>query len=136
MSDDKMYVSRNFKTGMKQIYDIEVDELATNWKYCGGNKGGNLSYFRMSNPKTELPKHIKVCPCGAKIDENCYITNGVDIIPVGKCCIRFILAYQGRICDKCGSRHRNRRDNICNACRNKFFIRYFPKGEEVTLSFK
>ena len=33
-----MYVSKRFEQGMKQIYDIEVDELATNWKYCGGEK--------------------------------------------------------------------------------------------------
>ena len=133
---DKMYVSKRFEQGMKQIYDIEVDELATNWKYCGGEKGSNLCYFRMCHPKTNLPKHVKVCPCGCEIDENYFITDGVDFISLGKCCIRFILAHQGRICDKCGARHRNRRDNICNLCRSKFFIRYFPKGEEITLSFK
>ena len=89
----------------------------SNWKYCGGNNGRHLRYFRLSCPHDDLPEHANDCVCGHKIVENCYITDGEQILILGNCCIKKFITKHSRTCEKCGQPHKNRVVNRCNTCR-------------------
>lgn len=75
-----MSISKQFMKGLSN-YKISIKEINdNNWKYCGGNQGSHLNYFKISRKNTNLPPHIDKCICGHHIEENCYITNGDRII--------------------------------------------------------
>jgi uncharacterized protein (DUF3820 family) len=87
-------------------------------KYCGGNKGSHLNYFKIFfTSDRELPKPEDKCICGHFIVDNCYITDGKEIIVLGNCCIKRFVPKCGRTCEKCGENHKNRKNNLCNKCR-------------------
>lgn len=110
-------LTERFKKGLEN-YDISIDELQNgSWFYCGGNRGRHLNYFKLSCPNDDLPSPIGECVCGHAIQENCYITNGTEIIVMGNCCIKRFVSYSSRTCDKCKKPHRNRKVNLCNNCR-------------------
>lgn len=99
-------------------YDLTYDEILNGgWKYCGGNKGRHLNYFKLSCKDDDLPEKNDRCVCGHKIVENCYITNGDDILVLGNCCIKKFVPNSSRTCDKCNKPHKNRKVNQCNNCR-------------------
>lgn len=113
--------SERFINGLKK-YDLTPNEIIKgDWKYCGGDKKGrHLNYFNMVCPDDEIPEKQSHCVCGHKIKENCYITNGDEILILGNECIKRFLrdGKSGRTCEVCGASHRNRKRNRCNNCKN------------------
>jgi len=110
-------ISKQFQKGLAE-YDLSIDDL-TKWRYCGGNKGRHLNYFRKCCPNDDKPENKDECICGHAIVENCYITNGPELLIVGNCCINRFLPKEnaGRSCEICKKRHKNRKDNLCHDCR-------------------
>ena len=103
-------------------YNVTLEDIQSgNWRYCGGDKGHRLKYFHLSQPGREPPKHEFKCACEHDIEENCYITNGETYIVLGNVCINRFLPYNlaGRNCSNpdCRERHKNRKVDLCNACR-------------------
>ena len=111
-------ISKRFLNGL-ELYNLDIDELKADWKYCGGSEGRHLRYFELSCPDEYLPEHETNCICGHKIHENCYLTNGEEILTLGNCCIQRFLPYSGRMCRDCSRPHKSRRDNLCKACSRK-----------------
>lgn len=114
-----MEVSKRFLTGLNK-YKVSYDDIVNNWYYMGGEKGHHLNYFRKHYPNDEIPEHSNNCICGHKIKNNCFITDGVFVLSIGESCINKFTPVRNKMCEMCGSRHRNRKDNICNKCRMKF----------------
>ncbi len=109
--------SKRFENGLAK-YDICLEDLRENWKYCGGETGRHLNYYNIVCPDEEILEHEDKCVCGHRIKENCYITDGRFIITIGNCCIKKFLKNTTRTCELCGASHRNRKDNRCKTCRN------------------
>jgi hypothetical protein len=65
-----------------------------------------------------LPEYDNKCICGHFIQENCYITDGENILIWGNCCINRFIEKSGRTCSNCNQSHRNRKNNLCNKCRD------------------
>jgi hypothetical protein len=106
-----------FVKGLKN-YNLTYDEIKNNkWKYCGGQLGRHLNYFKLCCKDIDLPKKISECVCGHHIEENCYITDGKQILVLGNCCIKKFIPKSSRTCEKCGEPHKNRVVNKCNDCR-------------------
>ena len=112
-----MNLRKRFINGLKE-YNLTEEEIK-NWKYCGGNQGRHFNYFKLSCPNEDLPEQVDECVCGHYIQENCYITNGDEILILGNCCIKKFIPKSGRTCDDCGKPHQNRVINKCNDCRPK-----------------
>jgi len=110
-----MSLTQQFIRGLKE-YNLSREDLQY-WKYCGGNEGRHHNYFKISCPETPLPEPTDTCVCGHAIKENCYITNGTDILVLGNCCIQRFCPTSKRSCEKCGAVHKNRKNNRCNTCR-------------------
>jgi hypothetical protein len=111
-------LTKRFIEGLKN-YNLTYDEIVNgNWKYCGGRSGRHLNYFKLSCKDEELPEQVNECVCGHKISENCYITNGEEILILGNCCIIKFIPKSSRTCEKCESPHKNRKVNQCNRCRS------------------
>lgn len=123
-------ISKRFIEGLKK-YNLTYDEIK-DWKYCGGQGESSLTldeqmvhkkhrsrieYFRLCFPNRELPIYRDECICGHYIEDNCFITNGTDILVIGNCCLkRFIPKYK-KSCERCGEFHKNKINNLCNNCR-------------------
>ena len=116
-------ISKQFINGLKE-YNLTKDELI-NWKYCGGNEGSHYNYFKLSCPNDDMPEYTTECVCKHVIRENCYITNGEEILVLGNCCIKRFIPKSGRTCELCDEPHKNRIVNRCNACKIK---RVIPKS--------
>ena len=97
--------------------NLTFEEIATKWKYCGGDFENHLSYFKLRFPKRELPDHRDHCVCGHYIERNCYITNGDEILVLGNCCIKRFMKHSSRSCEVCDKPHKNRVVNFCNNCK-------------------
>ena len=110
--------SRRFINGLS-LYNLTLDDLQRDWKYCGGECGSHWSYFKVACKGEELPIHEAKCICGHRITENCYITDGIYFLILGNCCVKRFIPKSGRTCADCGRTHRNRRDNLCILCRKK-----------------
>lgn len=107
-----------------ETYGLTYDDL-TKFKYCGGDTGRHLNYFKIFFLKyKELPDHMNYCICDHHIKDNCYITDGKQILTLGNCCIKRFIPKSGRTCEKCGESHKNRIINRCNTCRKKKY--YIP----------
>lgn len=112
-----MKSSVKFIKGLKK-YNITKKQIDDgDWKYCGGDSGRHLKYFKLCKKDTELPEHVDKCICDHHISENCFITNGERIIVLGNCCIKRFVPKSGRTCSECGEPHKNRVVNRCNECR-------------------
>ncbi len=106
-----------FINGLKD-YDLTYDEIKNgNWKYCGGNRDRHLNYFKLCCKNEDLPDKVNECVCGHKITENCYITDGEQILILGNCCIKKFIPKSSRTCERCDQPHKNRLVNRCNSCR-------------------
>lgn len=104
-----------FKKGCEDLgYDYNYIKT---WEYCGGNKGGRSKWFDVyfRHQKNQLDETEK-CICGHKIKENCYITNGIDILILGNCCIKRFIPKNSKTCEKCGIPHKRRIVNRCDDC--------------------
>jgi hypothetical protein len=112
-----MTLTDKFINGLTN-YGLSYEQIKmSGWKYCGGNKGRHLKYFNLSCPGESVPDKENECVCGHKIEENCYITNGTDILILGNCCVKRFIDKNSRSCETCGGLHKNRLVNRCNRCR-------------------
>jgi hypothetical protein len=109
-------LSKQFINGLKE-YDIDIEDVKNNFKYCGGNSGSHLKYFRLSCPTDDLPEIVSECVCGHVILHNCYITDGERILILGNCCIKRFCETSNRSCEVCCETHRNTKQNRCNKCK-------------------
>jgi hypothetical protein len=99
-------LTEKFIKGLK-MYGLTYDEIInSNWKYCGGNQGRHLRYFKLSCKGEEIPDSTDECICGHNIIENCYITNGEEILILGNCCIKKFIPKSSRTCETCGVSHK------------------------------
>jgi len=103
---------------MKQIKDIE-----DNWLWCGyrlenddDSSGWMIykSYFDDTRPDFE-----DKCVCRQKLFvRNDYLTDGDgSILIIGQCCKDMFIKNRLRTCTECKIPHKNRKDNLCNDCR-------------------
>lgn len=110
-------LTQKFIKGLEN-YGLSYKEIVkSDWKYCGGRTGRHLNYFKICCKNDVLPDQVYECVCGHHIEENCYITNGKEILILGNCCIKKFIPKSSRTCEKCGESHRNRVVNRCNKCR-------------------
>lgn len=101
-----------------ETHGLTYEEIKNgNWKYCGGSNGRHLNYFNLTCKKKDLPDKVNNCICGHSITENCYITNGKQILVLGNCCIKKFIPKSSRTCVECGEPHKNRVVDKCNKCR-------------------
>ena len=107
---------RKFVEGLAE-YGLTYEDVKQNWKYAGGDSRHHENYYDMAFSHLEQPDHTDRCVCEHLIRENCYITDGTDMIVVGNCCIKKFINKAGRTCDECGEPHKNRIVNRCNNCR-------------------
>jgi hypothetical protein len=108
-------LSKQFKSGLKDV-GLKYEDMG-DWKYCGGDTGRHLNYFILTCPNDDKPPHDNKCVCGHDIIENCYITDGDNILVLGNCCIKRFLKKSGRTCSLCEKPHRNQIVDRCNECR-------------------
>jgi hypothetical protein len=93
------------------------------FKYCGGDTGRHLNYWKLVMGETPLPEADDKCLCGVAIVEQCFVSrdsgDSIDLLVLGNCCIKRFMPGEnsGRTCDKCGAAHRNRKINKCNECK-------------------
>jgi len=110
-------LTKRFIEGLKN-YSLSLDDIKNgNWKYCGGNAGSHLNYFKMCRKNSPLPESVAHCVCGHHIKDNCYITDGKKFLILGNCCIKKFIPKSSRTCEKCEKPHKNRIVNRCNKCR-------------------
>lgn len=110
-------LTQKFISGLEN-YGLTYDDIIkSGWKYCGGNERSHLGYFKLCFGNIELPEVEDKCVCGHEIRENCYITNNIDILVLGNCCIKKFIEKSMRTCSKCDEPHKNRKNNLCNNCR-------------------
>jgi hypothetical protein len=90
-----------------------------NFKYHGGDTETNhKNYWKMLEGTNPFPEKTNECVCGHYIKRNFYICSKNDIMILGSCCIlKFVPSGLRRTCQICGEVHRNRKNNLCNGCR-------------------
>ena len=99
-------------------YNLSYDDIVNdNWKYCGGDSGRHLNYFKLVYPDRKLPDKKKECICRHDIIDNCYITDENQILVLGNCSIKKFIPRSTRTCERCNAPHKNRIVNRCNACK-------------------
>lgn len=110
-------LTEKFILGLKK-YNLSLEDIQkTNWKYCGGDRGRHLNYYKLMFKDKSKPNHANKCVCGHEIKENCYITNGEQTLVLGNCCIKKFIIKNTRTCEMCDKPHKNRKVNRCNDCR-------------------
>ena len=106
------------------IPDDKIDggrcrDMKTKCQHFACNR--HINYSKVAYAKDRRKPHLKrYCVCGAPIILNCYVADKSNerVIVLGSCCIKSFMDKCGRTCEECGSFHRNRKDNLCNDCRN------------------
>ena len=113
--------------------NLDLLDLMSNWKYIGVRKNELIGEYRKYNiegdEKTRkkytkrfgpIPTEMKTqCDiCDSMIKTNCYIGNWKKkkLMTIGTTCATRFIINTG-ICIKCGSKHKNKKDNYCNKCR-------------------
>jgi hypothetical protein len=109
--------SERLMRGLKEFNMTQDEIINGGWRYCGGDRGRHLNYWRTCHGDMPLPDHESKCVCGHKITENCYITDGKELLVLGMCCIKRFVPKCTRTCERCGEPHKNRIVNRCNECR-------------------
>jgi hypothetical protein len=113
--------TEKFKKGLL-CHNLTINDIINSgFKYCGGDTGRHLNYYKLIYGNNQLtPKKEEKCFCGHIIKENCYITDRIQLLTLGNCCIKKFLDIDksGRTCEKCENTHKNRKINICNDCKN------------------
>ena len=110
-------LTKKFIKGL-QTYNLSYEDIKKgDWKYSGGDRGRHLNYFILCYKDRALPPHKSKCICSHSITENCYITNGKEILTLGNCCIKKFIKKSTRTCEDCKKPHRNRKINKCNECK-------------------
>lgn len=115
-------LTQRFINGLTK-YNLTLNEIQNSkWKYCGGDKGSHYNYFKLyfKDKEKDISKNIShkdYCICGTGIIENCYITDNIQILVLGNCCIKKFIYKSSRTCEICDEPHKNRKVNRCNDCR-------------------
>ena len=113
----KERVARN----LQALHNLTLEEFCK-FTNCGGASDFQLHYFRLCVGYVRLPPPSKSnCICGHRITDVRFVSNAdhTQFVVVGNCCIHRFLSEPYRTCGKCGARHKNRKDNLCNACRER-----------------
>ncbi len=126
-NDDDL--TKRFRNGLKRL-NITEEELIDDYFYIGGDFSHHLKLYQKHNIKPLPPKNHR-CICGHKIRNNIFISNGENILSLGSSCFQKFCPKTVKLCEDCGYKHRNRKDNICNKCRKKFT----KKVEYIILKF-
>ena len=134
--EPSLTLSKAFKTGLMEKYKMTLEELK-DYEYCGGDMGRHYRYWILRYPNTPPPSKEFECVCYHRIVENCYITNGTELLVIGNCCIQKFVTKCTRTCERCGEPHRNRTINRCNVCRDIGFCKKCKKkiDEKYTLCY-
>jgi hypothetical protein len=106
-----------------QNYNLTQDEIQNihKWTYCGDTSFRGREKFKQLCPNTPFPPLTNECVCGHAIVQNCFITDGNQILILGSCCVkRFTITGTKQTCEKCKTPHKNRVVNRCNRCRLKY----------------
>ena len=108
--------SAAFAAGMAALGCTDLETL----RYVGGDYSEHARYFDIACPGMDRPPHASACVCRVRIKNNAYLRQGADgpLFVVGSCCVKKFVARSGRTCEDCGEPHRNRKVNLCTACRN------------------
>ena len=107
------YLNNFYHGVIKKGFD--ADDVFNNWKYAGGDKERHARYAKLMN--ITPPSHTDSCLCGHHIVENCYITDGENILIVGNSCIKRYVKKHTRTCERCGNTHRAQKHNYCKKCK-------------------
>jgi len=138
---------KTFFDNLWDRYGLTLEYFRKNYYYCGGTYTGHRRNYFMLKFSREPPKDFNVggskyqskCSCETPIKEQVFvydkkryeknIAEGRDgfyypegiapvLLVIGNECIKRECPNAGRLCDECSSPHRNRKDNLCNDCRN------------------
>jgi hypothetical protein len=115
------------------------ESIINDYIYCGGNSGEDLDYFNKNSnglnidELCDVDKCDKCDTCNQKISNILLLSNKNDdcLRICKKCCDYFgkMPKKSQRICEDCGSEHRNRSDNYCNECRQKTYCNECKKKD-------
>ena len=108
-----------FAKGLSE-YGFTYQHVKNTFYYCGGSEDRHLNYWKQLYNDAPLPERESKCLCAHPISKNCYITDGVNLLVLGNCCIKKFIIKSSRTCSKCGETHINRKDNLCGECRKKY----------------
>ena len=121
---------------MEEDYSVKfkkglIENGITNIKdyyYCGGTEGNDMrhkNYFKLVFGDIDYPPYNSECICGHEIKQNCYISKKSNdqfdfntIVILGNCCIKKF-EINGRTCENCNAKHKNRKTNYCNDCKER-----------------
>ena len=137
---------KTFFDNLWDKYGLTLEYFRKNYYYCGGTYTGHRRNYFMLKFNREPPSDFNVggskyqsrCSCETPIKEQVFvydkkryeknIAEGRDgfyydndtpvLLVIGNECIKRECPNAGRLCDECSSPHRNRKDNLCNDCRN------------------
>jgi hypothetical protein len=124
--------SNKFFTNLMCDYHISYEDAQVFFVYAGGNlstrsinQSSHYNYHRMAFKNAPLLADVSNCVCEHPIKNNCFIfdtrkkqSDKSAYINVGNCCIKRFMKNSGRTCGVCKKGHKNRKDNICNLCRD------------------
>ena len=121
---DKSFYNKKFIEAMNNLGYEQKDFKDF---YCIGSSKTHSKIPLCYANKVEIPDLVQECICTKKIEENCWIMNinNFQVIPIGNHCVKRFLPItnqKGIRCDKCGTRHQNRLDTFCDACRIKIKV--------------
>jgi|TARA_R110000744_G_scaffold184485_1_gene303903 hypothetical protein len=126
--------SNKFFGNLAVNYKISYEEVLEHFVYAGGNYPPNDSqdqfrhynYHKMAFPKAPIMEDVDACVCKHPIVNNCFIydtrkpqTQRNAFINVGNCCIKRFMPNSKRCCMLCKGEHQNRKNNLCNDCREQ-----------------
>jgi hypothetical protein len=114
MSENKL---KKFKKGCI-LLGLDFEDITKNYKYCGGSQNEHSSYWKLLYRDKLKPLHKSECICQTKIERNCYIRKGEDILVLGSCCIKAFCEYYGRTCEICDAKHKRSKSNRCKDCKD------------------
>jgi hypothetical protein len=119
-SSNSLSLTEKFIRGLKHYgYDSLEAFNKAKFKYHGGS--GNESarrYWKLLEGTNPFPEETNECVCGHYIELHFYICSKDGLLTIGCCCIlKFIPSGMRRTCEICGDVHRNRKNNLCNGCR-------------------
>ena len=124
-----------FVYGLKEAGYIEEDiiHIQNDWWFCGGKDGlpsekeGTIKNKTLREwelrwntqfPTIEMPIYEPKCICHQHgLRYNCYITDGVRYLMLGRCCKDMFIRKRSKVCSRCNEPHRNKKDDYCNECR-------------------
>ena len=138
---------KTFFDNLWDKYGLTLEYFRKNYYYCGGTYEGHRRNYFMLKFSSEPPRDFKPggskfqekCSCGTPIQEQVFvydkkryeknIAEGRDgfyypegiapvLLVIGNECIKRECPNAGRLCDECNAPHKNRKDNLCNDCRN------------------